>query len=238
MSDDDLTAAEEAAVRARLAEARHTDPVPADVASRLDAVLADLTAGRREDDVAPPAPVVPLPTAASRRRRALTTGLVAAAALVALGVALPQVIGTSGSDDAGSASTADRSTAGSGDDAGAGRSTAGSAPGELAPGDESGLESGQSGQESGSAFAAPLALTSGEPLRPAVRALARAGSAPAYDADTSCAPDAAPGDRVAATWDGEPAVVVLRAPDAGRRLVEVYDCGSGEVVGTTSVRVP
>ena len=69
---------------------RHTGPVPSDVAARLDAVLAELAAARSEQDA--PAPVVPLPTPASRRRRALASGLVAAAAVVALGVALPQLV--------------------------------------------------------------------------------------------------------------------------------------------------
>ena len=107
-ADDPTSTAAEAAVRARLAEARHTDPVPDDVVARLDAVLADLTADRREQDATPGASVVPLSSAPARRRRALATGLVAAAAAVAFGVALPQVIdSTGGSDDATSASTAD-----------------------------------------------------------------------------------------------------------------------------------
>lgn len=226
-----LPPAEEAAVRARLAEARHTDPVPADVLARLDAVLADLTADRRQAPPEPAAPVVPLP---SRRRRALASGLVAAAAVVALGVALPQVLDTSGSDESVSAGDSAGDTAvqapGAGSDGGsdAGGSAAESAPGELAE------EPGASSERSGSTFAAPVDLRSDEPLRPAVRALADNGST-AYDADTGCAPGTGDGDRVAATWDGQPAVVVLRPPTAGRQVVDVYVCGSGEVVATTTL---
>lgn len=72
----------EDAVRRRLAEARHTDPVPADVAARLDATLADLVADR-----AAVAEVVPL------RRRRWPAVLAAAAAVTALGFALPTLTG-------------------------------------------------------------------------------------------------------------------------------------------------
>lgn len=248
MTADDpaLSPAEEAAVRARLAEARHTEPVPDHVVARLDAVLADLTADRTADpaadrrrpDDAPVAPVVPL---ASRRRRALSTGLVAAAAVVALGVALPQVLDSTGGSDAGtSASTADNGGSvaepgpGAGDDAGGGSdgAAAEAAPSELAESPGAGSE------RSGSAFVAPLALGSDEALRPAVRPLARQAAVTAYDASPGCVLDVGAGDRVDATWDGLPAVVVLRPAAAGRRLVEVYVCGSDEVVGSTTVRVP
>ena len=251
MTADDpaLSPAEEAAVRARLAEARHTDPVPDHVVARLDGVLADLTAertaepsavpsaDRREPDDAPVAPVVPL---ASRRRRALSTGLVAAAAVVALGVALPQVLdSTGGSDSASSGSAADSGGSvaeagpgqGSGDDSD--DAAAGSAPSELAEGDGA-----ASSERAGSAFAAPLALRSDEALRPAVRPLARQGAVTAYDASPGCVLDVGAGDRVDATWDGLPAVVVLRPVEEGRQDVEVFVCGSDEVVASTTLRAP
>jgi hypothetical protein len=239
--DPALTPAEEATVRARLAEARHTDPVPDHVVARLDAVLADLTAeraepsaDRREQDDAPVAPVVPL---ASRRRRALATGLVAAAAVVALGVALPQVLdSTGGSDSASSGSAADSGGSvaedgpGQGDDSD--DAAAGSAPSELAEGGVA------SSERSGSAFAAPLALRSDQDLRPAVRPLARRGAVTAYDASPGCVLDVGDGDRVDATWDGLPAVVVLRPVEEGRQDVEVFVCGSDEVVASTTLRAP
>jgi hypothetical protein len=95
-------------------------------------------------------------------------------------------------------------------------------------------EPGASSERSGSTFAAPVALRSDEPLRPAVRALADRGST-AYDADTGCAPGTDDVERVAATWDGRPAVVVLRPPAAGRQVVDVYVCDSAEVVATTTL---
>jgi hypothetical protein len=57
----------------------------------------------------------------------------------------------------------------------------------------------------------------------------------AYDATPRCALDVGAGDRVDATWDGAPAVVVLRPAEAGSRVVEVYVCGSDDVVGRTTV---
>lgn len=239
MTDDPtLTPTEEAAVRARLAEARHTEPVPEHVVARLDAVLADLTAERRAPDGPPVAPVVPLSPARARRRRALATGLVAAAAVVVFGVALPRVLdSTGGSDDATSASTAD--SGGSAFEPGpaedsdpADGGAAESAPGQLSEGP------GVASERSGSPYAAPVELSSDEPLRPAVRSLARQRGVTAYDAGPGCPLDVGAGDRVDATWDGLPAVVVLRPAEAGRRVVEVYVCGSGEVVGSTTLQAP
>lgn len=227
-----LPPADEAAVRARLAEARHTEPVPADVVTRLDAVLADLTAERRRTPPEPAAPVVHLP---SRRRRAVASGLVAAAAVVALGVALPQVLDPGGSeeslsagDSAGDAAVQAPPGAGSDARSEAGGSADSSAPGEMVE------EPGASSERSGSTFAAPVALRSDEPLRPAVRALADGGST-AYDADAGCAPGTGEGERVDATWDGRPAVVVLRPVTDDRQVVDVYVCGSDEVVATTTL---
>lgn len=70
------------AVRRRLAEARHTDPVPAEVAARLEMTLAGLVAERGAG-----AEVVPL------RRRRWPAVLAAAAAVTALGFALPTLTG-------------------------------------------------------------------------------------------------------------------------------------------------
>lgn len=96
-------------LRALLAEARVTEPVPADVAARLDETLAALTADRRTEPVPDEAPasVVPL-----RRRSRLAPRLLAAAAAVVVvgagGVGLAQVLSTqSASDDMVTAESAD-----------------------------------------------------------------------------------------------------------------------------------
>ncbi|MCW2791044.1 MAG: hypothetical protein JWO76_142, partial [Nocardioides sp.] len=99
MSDDDpdLTPEQEREVRRLLADARHTEPVPGDVAARLDRVLAELAAGE-------PGPT-PVTTLASRRRHRAVSVLVAAAAVVVVGIGLGQVVGTRGGDgDAGGVS--------------------------------------------------------------------------------------------------------------------------------------
>ncbi|WP_457205568.1 hypothetical protein [Nocardioides sp. P5_C9_2] len=239
--DPTLSPAEEAAVRARLAEARHTAPVPDDVVTRLDAALAELTAERREADPAALAPVVPL---GSRRRRALTSGLVAAAAVVVLGVALPQVLdstGTSGGGDSassadggGSADQADEvgpAEAGPAEDRDGSGKAAGSAPSQLS----SSPEAAES-ERTGSAFAAPVPLSSTQALRPAVRPLTLPGAVTSYAPSPRCRLDVGDGERVDATWDGLPALVVLRPAQDGRQVVDVYLCGSDEAVDSTSLR--
>jgi hypothetical protein len=86
MTDDPTpTPAQEREVTRLLADARHTEPIPGDVAARLDRVLAEL--GRGEVGDAHPVTVL-----ASRRRRRVSSLLVAAAAVVAIGVGLGQVI--------------------------------------------------------------------------------------------------------------------------------------------------
>ena len=99
MTDANLTPEQDAAVRDLLAEARHDEPMPEDVAARLDRVLAQLAEGDSHLD---PAHVVEL---ASRRRHRAATLLVAAAAIVVVGVGLGQVVDRGGSeaDIAGSA---------------------------------------------------------------------------------------------------------------------------------------
>lgn len=105
MPNRDLTPAEEEQVRRLLADARHRAPVPEEVAARLDDVLTRLQAERAATDG---------PTtdelASRRRRRRLGAGLLAAAAVVVAGVSLPQLLGSSGSDEA--STSADRVTDG------------------------------------------------------------------------------------------------------------------------------
>lgn len=95
--EQDLTPEQEAQVRRLLADARHTDPMPGVVVDRLDRVLAGLG-----DDAARQATVVRL----ADRRRTATRWLVAAAAVVVVGVGGNQVLdgftGSSGADDASS----------------------------------------------------------------------------------------------------------------------------------------
>lgn len=128
-------------IRHLLADARHDEPIPADVAARLDDVLAQLAADPAEPEQrAEPERVATAIDLESRRRRNRVRGLfLAAAAVVAVGVGVSQL-------DVGGRSDSDMlSTAESADDS-AGDSNGGSAAGSAdepaaAPGRESnGLE--------------------------------------------------------------------------------------------------
>lgn len=132
----DLTPAQERAVRDLLADARHTEPLPDDVATRLDETLAELAAERASGaEAAPSAPagadatsadaspdggpdasVVPI---ARRRRRLVGIGLVAAAAAVVGGVAVTEVLPRMAGEDGAASEVA--GGGGSSLDAGAGR---------------------------------------------------------------------------------------------------------------------
>lgn len=94
MSEDDE-------IRRLLAEARHTDPIPPDVAGRMDGVIADLRADR------PVRPGVVDLDAARRRRRARAL-LVAAAVVVVAGIGIDRLRDT----NAGGASSADSAAGG------------------------------------------------------------------------------------------------------------------------------
>ena len=83
----ELTPDQNDAVRRALAQARHTDPLPTDVAARLDHVLDGLRGERSEQ------PTVVFSLDARRRRRRATTMLVAAAAVVVGGFGIDAMVG-------------------------------------------------------------------------------------------------------------------------------------------------
>src|SRR6478735_12643701 len=118
MPNDDLTPQDEQ-VRRLLSGARHEEPMPDDVAARLDEVLAGLRDDRPPVDIA-----------ARQRRRHVRNWVLAAAAVVVIGVGANQVdwsgMSMSGDDADGSASSA---MEGGANDAGV------AAPSEAAPGD-------------------------------------------------------------------------------------------------------
>ena len=101
MSDErDLTPEQEARVARLLADARADEPIPAEVAARLDRVLAGMAG---EQIAGPDQPVAPVIDIAARRRRRVRTLLVAAAAVVVAGVGIGQVVGPQSGDDASDA---------------------------------------------------------------------------------------------------------------------------------------
>ena len=129
-----MTEHDDEQVRRLLADARHTEPMPEDVVARLDGVLADLAG----PSTAEHPECRPTDLAAVRRRHNVRTWLVAAAAVVAIGIGVNQVDLTSSAtattpSSAGSAQDSDAQPGADSGDSGAG--AAPSAP-ELADGSE------------------------------------------------------------------------------------------------------
>jgi hypothetical protein len=232
----ELTPQQEEQVSRLLAEARHDEPVPADVADRLDTVLAGLT---RDDPGAPGvAPVIDL---AARRRRRNAAGLLAgAAAVIVAGFAIGQVIDVGSSDDAGSggstAVSADRGSAHSAD--GAGQPTS---PGDdvapsaavPAPGQTFLRLSSQHLQQDLSAQLGRLDDGVSAQRTPAAESFAAAGCA-----QPSPAPKYALADLFPALYDDQPAVVALRPAADGRQRADVLTCDTGEPLASVTIPAP
>lgn len=89
-----MTDPQDDAVRRLLADARHDQPMPPQVAARMDRVIADLTADRSSPGNPAPDRVVPL------HRRRLPAFILAAAAVLAIGFGVSQMIPTSSDQDA------------------------------------------------------------------------------------------------------------------------------------------
>lgn len=249
--EPEATPEQQEAVRRLLAEARHTDPVPSDVADRLDRVLAQLatTEGPRVDTTSP-GPVVDL--AARRRRTRATQLLAAAAAVVVLGVGIGQVVDDDGgSGDVDAASTADPVD----------RAPAGSAA-EVAPSDDN-----DDNDNDGGGAVAPtpseVAPDDDRPtavvplidsadftatvlgLREADAVTSTSAVTPLTAADlTSDAMFVCPatvlgeGRLVPVSYAGRPSVLAYRAPTGATQTVELLQCGTGDVVRSVVIPVP
>lgn len=235
--DSPLTPAQDDTVRALLASARHTDPVPPDVVARLEATLASLGEERRDVPAETTAPVV---TLASRRRRRAATLVLAAAAVVVAGVGIGQVLPMGGSDTAGSADSAT-----SAEDPSSAQDRAFGAEDGSAP--EAGGDEKQGGTSSRSQGAAPepssealtdlSSLSSDSPLKPQVRALRSSTAPSALTADPLCPlPDVGAGTLVSVTYNGLPGALVFRAPVGSTQQVDVFLCGESGAL--RSLRLP
>ena len=230
-----LTSEQEETVRRLLSEARHEDPLPAEIGDRLDRVLADLSSSS-------PSRPAPVDLAARRRRRNAGRLLVAAAAVIVGGVAVGQMIGgntpDSASDSAGSSVERGPSVSGQ----------AGGQAEDQAGGDDSG-----GAPAPGGAKARPLRLTSQNLERDVQRQLRRSSAnadpepgasslAPSYDTDPTCASVSSTpygaGTLFAALYDGVPAVLALRPPDGDTQQAQVLECGTGTPLQSVIVPVP
>ncbi|HXH81016.1 hypothetical protein [Nocardioides sp.] len=236
MSDSDLTPDQDESVRALLASAKHTGPTPPEVVTRLDEVLAELAAERREVR----APVV---TLASRRRRRASAALLAAAAVVVLGVGVKQVL--PGVNE--SADSMMSSDSGSGqDETAAGGAESDRAFGAQEAPEPQGLKSGDPESQANTRDKPPTlttdsdlsVLVSAAPLRRQVRAL-RQGAAFDSSIPTSldCLVDSEDSqDQVGVTYDGTPGVLVYRAPTAGSQRVDLFLCGEADPVESVEIK--
>lgn len=251
MSEDPrLSPAEAEDVRRLLADARHTDPMPAPVADRLDRVLADL-AGEPSRE----ATVVRL---AERRRRAARM-LVAAAAVVVVGIGAAQVVGESAGPTAGPASE----DAAGGDDSAGGESAI--TQGDAAPSEEAEAAAPQT-----------LSSTRARPYRVAAETFAEDAAAlqsrvgvtatQEYSADDQGAaedrgrsrdeqrvrrtpPRAAAqvlcargawgrGSYLPVIYDRTPGWVVLRSPQGESQVADLFLCGSELAVRSVTLPLP
>ncbi|MBC9732392.1 hypothetical protein [Nocardioides marmotae] len=243
-------------VRRRLTDARHVEPVPVDVAARLDRVLAQLAEGT---DV--PSSVTEL----ERRRRRRAAGLLAAAAVVTVaGLGLAQVVpGSSGTD----ASTAADTSAGRDEPA-----SASSAEDERAPSPQGSTDGGADADDGTSlttdslqAFAAdraPVRVRADHFATDALRARqvvddagerrssgelaardrrsggagSKAGGSQAGGRLFECTPaDWGPGVAVPVRYDGEPHVLVFRAPAGDSQVADLLQCGTGVILRSTTL---
>jgi hypothetical protein len=221
------------AVRRLLAQARHTEPMPDDVAARMDAVLADLS--RAPDGVpSEQAPRV-VPLSRHRRRRAAAL-LVAAAAIVVGGVTVAQHLPSTGSSSAPSAASgADSSTE---FDRGSDSTSAPGSSGRLpAPQD---LAGGSATLRRGRVVVRPQHFTA-DAL--AARRLLTAATTPTDGLQLSrlragCI-DVPPRSTVLpATYQRAPAALVFHRPVSSSQVVDLFVCGSGRPVRSATLPQP
>lgn len=199
-----LTPAQEEAVRRRLAEARHTDPVPPDIAARLDNVLTELARERPT----PQQSIAPVVTLAARRRRRAAMLLVAAAATVAVGLTVPALL--------------DRTGGGSDADSSAAESTASQDPGAA---DSAGV-SASPVRIRPRRFAEDVAAARDLVLASTVDGLDRPTEGTPED---PCGPSPGAGDvALAVRYDGDAGVLLVRRARNGEQRVDLYLCDSDE----------
>jgi hypothetical protein len=231
----ELTPEQETEVRRLLAAARHDEPMPTDVADRLDTVLAGLS--RDEPGAHGVAPVVDL--AARRRRRNAAALLAGAAAVIVAGFVGGQVIDVGSDDDGGTAAStqADADRAGSANDESAAGATGESqdpaAPG-LAPEDVPGpvlqLRSAHLASDLREQLAGYPAADGSVESSAGRAAFAAVGCTPPAPADAFGL-----GELFRAVYDDTPAVLALRPPTAGAQQADVLDCATAQLLATATI---
>lgn len=238
---DPLSPAEEERIRALLADARATEPMPAAVVARLDRSLAGLAAERNAIDPVPADNVVPI---ARTRRHRVVAVLGAAAAVVVLGLGVGTFFDQAADDgDDAASTTADtdfkRGSADDGDDNAI-------APEEANEREES--EADHPNRSGGGVVVADRAFVvrSGHLSRDLTRI--REQVLPDADAEVysqflvhaptgfKCKTAAwGEGVAVAVRYDGDPAFVAYRDPIGDVQVVDVLQCGTAELLRSTTL---
>ena len=223
--------AEIAEVRRLLADARHVDPMPDDVATRMDDVLAGLRDTAEAAPAArphPPAAEV-MPIAAYRRRRVAGL-LVAAAAIVVGGVVIaPHVhVGSGGSS---ATTAAEDSSAGSSElgDTGNSNNTNKQA---LPP---QALQGGTAHLRNGRLVVRPQHFST-DAL--AGRRLLDEKSTSMATGGTSCPAVPQSASTVPAEYQQAPAALVYRHVEGSSQVVDLYICGNPRPVRSTTLPAP
>lgn len=241
---DPASPEDDARIRALLASARETGPVPADVAARLDDTLAGLAAERGV--LAEPSPATGSeasvhPLVRTRRHRVVAwVGAAAAVAVFGLGVGalLDQQSGSDSADDsAASGGSVDRGNA------------------DLAKREATGTDAPEDSVGASEEFAPWEKVVTNDRVyrvrsRHLTHDLARIQAVQLPEPGTGrygktlihrpqgfpCA-DArwGRGVLVAARYDGDPTYVAFRQPMGDSQVVDVLQCGTAEVLRTTTL---
>lgn len=214
---------EESVRRLLAAEGATPEPLPQEVADRLERALADLSSGRGTRPPAEDATVTPLPSPGpGRGRRRLATLLVAAAAVSVVGLGVGTVV--TGQQGAGESSTAARDAAG-----GAAGDSQMSAEGPA-------RLTGRLPEVHRATFAADARRLAAR--LPAPAAGSQEADKPVAPAHDCAQPRLGPGDvAVPVLLDGHAATLVLRSPEGGTSVAQAYGCAvPGRPVATARVR--
>lgn len=242
--EPEATPQQQEAVRRLLAESSHREPLPPEVAARLDGVLAGLVAeGPRAIDPPPPAPhqavVVDL---GARRRRRVVSLLGAAAAVVVVGVGVTQVVDTSsGGDSSADSSAADAPEAAADAEAEAAepsKSAQEAAPGVPPPAGAADMPASVPPISADSFGDAVLGLRPAAVVQSSDRVSLSGGqltSAPMFVCDATSWGD---GLLLAVRYAGNPAVLAYRPPVGDTQVVDLLQCGTAEVVRSTTIPYP
>ena len=240
--DPELSPEQEAHVARLLSGARANEPIPADVAARLEGVLGELSAER--PGTPPMAPVLDL--AARRRRRRAGWLLSAAAAVLVVGVGTGIVIRPDAGGDEASSAVDDQSAD---QKLKRGDSAAEAAP-EEAPSPTAAPTSPPSASQIMPRLPAPVRLTPNNLNRQILKLQAEQGipadaSEVKGDAQLTsatnfvCAPARfGPGTLRPVYYLGQPAVLVFAPPVGKTQVVELLRCGSADRLRSTTVPVP